>query len=415
MKKLLEYNLVTRDSTVGHWRFKQNLSDESEKNNDLVSVGIEASHYQNGYSEEGVTAIVFPSSAVYAKINSDDASDFDMGMDSFSIEVIFKASDTQLTALIDKIIMTTFKGWRFVSAGAITVLIGDGTNSVTINSGVDVGDGNWHYCVCTIDRENNEGKIFVDGSQSGSTTDISSVTGNISIPSRDFRIQTTQADVFIDEICISKEVLTPAAIADRAKGRMVEVSEYQPGFLRRYLPSINHDNDNLLEFLIPFTSQYLELKQLGDELSNLVVWHECPERYLSHIASMFNFELIDIPFATEEERRNFLKNILWIYKRKGTISAIDKIISLLGVTGSYTEEYSDWGIFKANLSRTFDKDLIDSERFVLQKTFDESTWVRKLKIQLTGAPAYHLNKFQYLQNILYQYVPPGVVIEWVKV
>lgn len=415
MKKRIEYNLITRDSTVGHWRFKQNLSDESEKNNDLVSVGIEDSHYQKGYCEEGLTAVVFPSSAVYAKISSDDASDFDMGMDSFSIEVIFKASDTELTALIDKLVTAPAQGWRFVAAGAVTVQIGDGTNSVNIDSDVDVGDGGWHYCVCTIDRENNEGKIFVDGSQSGSTADISSVTGNISASTRDFKIRTTQENVFVDEICISKEVLTPAAITDRAKGRMVEVSDYQPEFLRRYLPSINHDNDDLLEFLVPFTTLYLELKRLGEELSNLVVWHECPEKYLSHIASMFDFELIDISFATEEERRNFLKNILWIYKRKGTISAIDKIISLLGITGSYVEEFSDWGIFKANLSRTYDKDLIDSERFVLQKTFDESSWERKLKITLTGAPAYHLNKFQYLQNIIYQYVPAGVVVEWVKV
>jgi len=90
--------------------------------------------------------------------------------------------------------------------------IDDGSDNVNIDSATTaISDNNWHHIVLTVDRDTtDEGKIYVDGAQSGSTTDISSVTGSIS-PSDDFSIGSIGSSSYykgnIDEVVVYDRAL----------------------------------------------------------------------------------------------------------------------------------------------------------------------------------------------------------------
>jgi len=344
MKKSLQFTLPTRKDCIAHWKFKGNLTDESPNGNDLsYGTGISVNDFNNGYTEDGLTTIDIDTSPTLL-IPQASATDFNMATNSFSVELIFRTTGgVQNQFLIKKYDSTD--GWfltYFTTTGRPLFHIDDDAgNSGTImadNATGDIRDGNWHYLVVTVDRENDELRLYIDGTEQTimSPVDISSVTGNIG-SSSDF-ILGEGLPVEIDELNINQSVLTSAEILNRYTGKFVEVSSYEEDFLIKFLPRINQDNADLSKFLIPFNTEYRGMMNVVDDLSKLLTWDECPEKFISHVASCFGFELIDIPFATERERRNFLKWIVWIYERKGTRAALEKIITLLGFTVVFTED-----------------------------------------------------------------------------
>jgi hypothetical protein len=79
-----------------------------------------------------------------------------------------------------------------------------------------------------------------------------------------------------------------------------------------------------------FDQAYEEKIDLIRTLEYLLWYDECPDKYIFRIAEILGFPLLDSPYATEKERRNFLKYAVWIWKRKGTIAGLRKILSILG-------------------------------------------------------------------------------------
>lgn len=86
------------------------------------------------------------------------------------------------------------------SSDTITAEVADGTTNVNIDSAANaIADNLWHHIVLTVDRANDEAKIYVDGAQSGSTTDISAITGNNISPTANFYLGSqTGASEFLD-------------------------------------------------------------------------------------------------------------------------------------------------------------------------------------------------------------------------
>jgi len=355
--------LPTRDTTVGHWLFRGGLTDESDQGNDLTGQNIVAGAYLDGYSEDGLTAIKADSQdspARKAFIPAASAGDFDFGTQSFTIEIIVRdAAATPGTMLLQKFSPSPYTGYGLIVVGTpeghFRCDIGDGTNSAYLESTIDMVPGQWHYCAAVINREDDTLSLYQDGVPAGSVS-IASVTGNLSNVGQDLTIQTTNNETYIDEVCISAEALTAAAITERAAGTFDEVAPGPDNFLLNYLPPINHMNADLQQFLIPSTRQHLELRDAGMNTADLIAWDRVPERFLTHLASLFGFELIDIPFATEAERRNFLPWIAWIYRRKGTIAALSKIIELLGFTANIDQVFPDAVPFIVNFHRCWSRD-----------------------------------------------------------
>ena len=431
MIKIKENYLITRDSSIGHWLFRGNLSDASQYNNNLLSSNVVQSDYQVGFSENGLTSINFDGSKS-AYINSGDANDFDMEADNFSIETILKYSGTS-GQICGKYGGTgPYLGWTLLLfIEKLRFIIADGSNIVVMDSVTLVNDSKWHYVAVTVDRENNQGHIFIDGiEESNSPYDISTITGNISAPS--YNLYMAQfTNISIDEVCISKELLTQNAITDRHTGRMNLYNISEDNFFMNYLPTINHNNDSLGRFLETTESQYLYLKQESDDLINLLNPALCPEKLLNHIASSFGFELIDIPYALESERREFLKWIVWIYKRKGTLAAIEKIIELLGFGSNITETFPFDMPFILNKHRLGSRSLIIAEEFYDDFSINLSNWEASIsseswwrlydgKLRGTGDGIYHTDNclltandydIYYMEAIL-EIIDEGTSADW---
>jgi len=375
-KKEQEFTLPTRSSTIGHWRFRGDLTDLSSKSNDLTGVNLQASHYENGYTESGATSLHLTGTE-YAKIAAAEATDFDMGTDDFSIEVILRLTDVGSLYFVNKTDWSAPNtGYRLFTnpEGKVKIRIGDDTTFVDGASFASIAGGLWHYIVLTVDRSGDQARLYIDGTEdTNSPFDINSITGSISVAGKDFEVG-YWVKGHLDEVCISKEVLSAAVIAEHAAGRFILEHDHKPNFLSRFLPSLHQGNSELRELLVPFDRIYQGIRRQTGDITNLLRWDRCPERFLTHLASMFGFELIDASFATRVERRNFLKWIVWIYRRKGTLAAVQKIIELLGFGGTLTESYPDEVPFVVGLHRLWDKDRIATVEFADDFSGNLSKW-----------------------------------------
>lgn len=352
MNKVLENILTSRDSTIGHYRFAGHLIDGSDNSNNLMAVGINASDYISGFTENGITALELTA----AKYMTSDSADFNFGTDSFSVEFWIKheaASGIYLT----KYDSGADQGWAVSFAlGRPAIYIADSVANASGLGNSSINDNRWHYLAVTVDRANGIAKIFIDGSQdSVGDIDISAVTGSLNSSELMTAFSTFVGQA--DELAIHAEVLTENVIADRFVGRMVE-PEYDESFILNFLPAINSGNENLVEFLQPSTKTYLDMKFEGGQLSELYDPARCPAKLLTHLASMSNFELIDPPYATEAERRRLLKWVPWIYSRRGTILAVEKIVELLGFAATITEIFSPKYPMISNQHRIYNLDLV---------------------------------------------------------
>lgn len=341
LKRMQYFNLSARDSDLGHWHFDRRLDDESVAANKFASFGITSDDYRVGFTEPGLTALQFGGNKK-AWLPAAVAGVFDMASSSFSIGLIVRFATLESHTIVRK--GTTggsVTGWHISGspAGKLTFLLGDGTSFVLCTTTKTVADNRWHYLEVVVDRDNDQVRIYIDGVVDvASPHDISAVTGSIDSAAADLEVGIT-FDGLIDEIAICSEVLTAAAVADRAKARTVEPGPEDPDFLHSFLPATNQDNTDLNQFLIPLNDQYLELREHADAMVRLLSPAQCPARFLPLIASNLGFELLEPEFATESERRQLLANLVWIYKRKGTRAAVEKIIQLLGFSNNWTVTY----------------------------------------------------------------------------
>ncbi|MGB5107337.1 MAG: phage tail protein [Candidatus Zixiibacteriota bacterium] len=105
-----------------------------------------------------------------------------------------------------------------------------------------------------------------------------------------------------------------------------------------FLPSCQK-SAGMIELVAPLNLQINEQYDLARSLQNLGDYDLCDQRFLSHLAGNYGFELIDLPYATERERRRLVRDAFWIMKRRGTLWPVQRIIEDLGFTATFSEDY----------------------------------------------------------------------------
>lgn len=346
--------MPVRDNSVGHWRFRGVLTDESAQSNDLTAIAI-GSYISGGLTENVITAILPTGPAgPAAQILAAAATDFDFGTGDFTIEVIAYTTSSSGIFLVEKhdggSPLTGF--FLGLGSGLIACKIGDGTNEVQGTTAAMVHDNRWHHVAVVVDRANDNMHFYIDGVEdSGSPDDISSVTGSISAASEDLNI----GNLFpggIDEIAITPQVLLAPEIAARAAGLLSPFVNVIPNELKGYFRKID-DNDTFDVFLIPHESPFAAIRKKSQEITDLVKFDQVQERHLPALASVFNFELPDASLLTLTERREMFKWIIWLYQRKGTYLCVDKLIDLAGLTATTVNRFPTTIPFTLNVHRLF--------------------------------------------------------------
>ena len=344
--------LPVRDNTVGLWRFRADLIDESAQSNDLTAVAI-GSYMSGGWTENIPTAILPTSPAgPAAKIVAASATDFDMGVGDFTVEVIAYTSSGSGMFLVGKNDGgTPLQGFYVgMGTGILTAKIGDGANEAQGLSAATVHDGRWHHIAVVVDRTNDLMHFYIDGSEdSGSPDSIAAVTGSVSAASNDLEIGKLWAGG-IDEIAIHPQALSADEIAARAAGLLSPIVPVIPNELKQYFRGID-DSVAFDEFLIPFEYPFAALRQKARNITDLVKLDQVPERHLPALASLFNFELPDAALLSLSERRIMFKWITWLYQHKGTHACVEKWLDLIGLTATTADGYPDTSIFILNVSR----------------------------------------------------------------
>ncbi len=324
-----DHTLKTRDSTIGHWRFRGNLGEEVA-GNDLQSQGVTVDDFGIGYAEPGVTALHLDGTK-HAYLPAASATDYNVGTGSFTVEALVKASTVTPALHVRKADATITRGYALATASNYLVAkIADGTNGASVTSAgyaLEMLAGVWYHLCMVVDREAQKLWIYINGEVAKGGASTASV-GSVDI-AEDLVIGADLVGA-VDEVCISLEALTPAAVAERARGCLHFDHAYDPAFIKRHLPGQYHGNDALDQFLVPFGSVAGTLKAKAEAMRDMLALDRCPARFITHLASFTDFELIDSPFGSEAERRNFLKWVVWIYRRKGTAAGVEKLIELLG-------------------------------------------------------------------------------------
>lgn len=105
-----------------------------------------------------------------------------------------------------------------------------------------------------------------------------------------------------------------------------------------FLPSCQK-SPGMIELVGPLNAQLNEMYDLTRSLQYLGDYGQCDQRFLAHLAANFGFELIDLPYATERERRRLVRDAFWIMKRRGTLWSIQRICEDLGFVAVITSDY----------------------------------------------------------------------------
>lgn len=357
MRKSRDLVFAKRDSTVGHWRFNESLADSSGNNRPFVGATITAADYREGISESGHTALI-QNAAKQASIPAGSASAFDMGMNSFTIELIFlwKASAGSPT------VIAKYGGAGGYSialfSGVLIAYVADTAGHIVSTMSTTAAPANkWIYVALSVDRVANQMSLFIDGVRdAGSPVSIAAVTGNVNPSSDALVLGFTGApnEGLFDEVMICKgEALTAAAVADRYRGRYNQTHDSDPFFMLQFLPAINQRNADLQQFFRPFVDAYQELRGESGGIGALMNPVVAPNRLLDLIATNLGFELIPSAYASVAERRKMLRWVVWMTERKGTLAALAKLIELTGFTANIAEDYSQWIPFITNQQRLF--------------------------------------------------------------
>lgn len=234
--------LPALSTTVGHWKFGESLADSSDNGHTLSVVDIPGGAvYDYGVCDHVKTCIVLEEDGLL-EVAEIDADALDMGISNFSLELIFATAPvSETTYLLRKIgdnpsptpspapspsPVAAGYSVSLTTEGKIDVCLGDGLTEVQGSGyGVDLDDRSFHYLAVTVDRTLDLLKVYVDGVQVGSSLDISVITGSIRNNIEPFQLggENLLSDPkcligLLDEVCVSKQLLTAALIASRHAG-----------------------------------------------------------------------------------------------------------------------------------------------------------------------------------------------------
>lgn len=151
----------------------------------------------------------------------------------------------------------------------------------------------------------------------------------------------------------------------RIKPERIDILDFLPACQR---------SPGMEEFIKPFNLQINEMYDLARLIYDLPNYDSCDERFLSHLAGNFGFELIDIPYATSRERRRLVRDSFEIMKRRGTLWSIQRIIEDLGFTAAFSEDYQISG--RWNKHKFWSRMSITTEEYIFD--WDDSSmlgWV----------------------------------------
>lgn len=375
MPKMIQDNtLDTREYTIGHWKFRDFTSEIGNYTLLPRSNFILSEDFVAGYTENDITAIDLDGTknqGVYIEFPSATAFNFtaDQG---FTIEVIVRISSSSPAATRPLIYKwdASNKGYRFglTSDGRLRTQIGDGTTSVFGSGSTVVKDGVYHHLVMVVDRVNAEISTYIDGVIDIDAASILAVTGDLN-PDSDIIIGYDPDDAAsiiatIDEVCITKEIMTISAIADRSAGQLKIASSRIDGFLLQYFPAIHHGNADFRNFLIPFCESFLDAKAYVDDLKLLIGYDTVPDELLPHLASNVGFELPEADILNEYKRRLFVQIALNLYQLKGKETTIESIAVMLGFyPAALTETFQYYLQFIINMHRLYQRSFVVTELF----------------------------------------------------
>ncbi len=122
----------------------------------------------------------------------------------------------------------------------------------------------------------------------------------------------------------------------RIKPQAIDILDFLPGCQK---------SPGMVEFAGPLNDMLNTIYDRARELQYLGDYERCDQRFLSHLAANFGFELIDLPYATERERRRLVRDAFTILKRRGTFWSVKRIIEDLGFTALMDMEYQISGRF----------------------------------------------------------------------
>ncbi|NNF06535.1 MAG: hypothetical protein HKN21_07220, partial [Candidatus Eisenbacteria bacterium] len=160
---------------------------------------------------------------------SDDPS-VDLGTSDFSIDFWIKTTDGQgLNAILDKRSAQPLRGYRmFLQDGYPGLSMSDGSVGSYVLSAANggpaayVADGNWHFVVVTVDRNNVNGvQFWVDGIPVGTTFNPTAESGSLDnnadlVIGQNYTIISTGGFFTgnLDELEIFRRVISPQDISD---------------------------------------------------------------------------------------------------------------------------------------------------------------------------------------------------------
>ncbi|MFA7286922.1 MAG: LamG-like jellyroll fold domain-containing protein [Patescibacteria group bacterium] len=219
-----DHILGVLDLTVGLWHFRDDALDDSGNDNDLTVSGTPT--WYHGATEHDNTSVQIVNPDKYT-LAAADATDFDMGTGSFTVEVWVRVDVATTSMLVHKYVSVAgglIMGFDlgFNASGANQrwqVKLGDGVTTIaTITPNIDLGE--YHLFTAVVNRTADTVTIYRDGVLFDGPDDISTITGSMSCNTRDLNIGSTVAGVYIDEVCITKRILTATEIATRYAGRI---------------------------------------------------------------------------------------------------------------------------------------------------------------------------------------------------
>jgi len=112
---------------------------------------------------------------------------------------------------------------------------------------------------------------------------------------------------------------------------------YEQGLIARFLPELQKSSDDLDELLLPFETILGMIRYHGGRLNKLMWWDEAPYSLLSGIAGNFGFPLPDAKYISESERRDIVRQMISIWKLRGTKGGINLLLDALGYTYTWSD------------------------------------------------------------------------------
>lgn len=123
-------------------------------------------------------------------------------------------------------------------------------------------------------------------------------------------------------------------------------------------------SEGMRQLVTPMNQMLNDARSLAQRLPDQLRYDKCDERFLPHLAANVGFELIDIAYATERERRRLVRDAWAIMKRRGTRWSIQRVIEDLGFSATFDETYQISGIW--NRHKFWNVDAVTKSRL----TFD---------------------------------------------